>query len=328
MNIEIIKYSDNKLNDLRTRKIYDQLDKAKDICQDVGFYKTAKDLLSNFNGLQNVSDKILKGLCYAYGNNFQNETDDDICNFLYYWLGEILYDNLIPRINLGSVISKLFVILRIRNRKKCTLPPYYNILEEKNFKNIKLFFDYSKDYDTYEKQITSNNLSCSKNYNEYLKKYVETYKEVQSECQKKTTSGYCKAFNDYFLNKESKNLSNWKCNLQNNDPKPDQAHAEREKIKEPQLPASRLDGRSVTLTKESEGGGEKVTERHSSPFNPPSEGISELDIASSPSDGPPTSTTTKSIATAASVAGILVPPFLVYNVISATIVKLIVLFYI
>ncbi|VUZ98035.1 PIR protein [Plasmodium vivax] len=303
----------NELRLLPTKKIYDQLDNGTDGCEDEMFYTAAKAKLGDYNWFHNVSDKILKGLCYAHRNNFQEVSDNDICIFLFYWLGDILYDNLNPWFHFNSVISNLFLILRNFSGKKCTAPTYYNIYKGEDFKNMKLFFDYSKDYDTYQQHITDNR-TCNEKYNDYLQKHVETYKKFQSECEIKPHSpGYCKAFNEYFHVKGPERLSNLTCNIQNNEPETKQAHDEIEATQELQIQAHGTGEESVILTGGLERGTEQGSERHGSLGNPPQAVNFPMAISSDPADVPSISGTTKTIATTASVAGILVPPFLVYN---------------
>ncbi|KMZ76962.1 hypothetical protein PVIIG_05733 [Plasmodium vivax India VII] len=120
------------------------------------------------------------------------------------------------------------------------------------------------DYDIYEKQISNDNPTCNKDYNEYLKKYVDTYNEFEGKCKNgQNSSDYCKAFNKYFDKKDPVNLSNWKCNLQNSEPKEEKASGDTEEIKEQVLPAHGWREESVTLTEGSEGGRKQVEERHS-----------------------------------------------------------------
>ncbi|KMZ89352.1 hypothetical protein PVBG_06188 [Plasmodium vivax Brazil I] len=57
----------------------------------------------------------------------------------------------------------------------CELTHYF--INENNFKNIKLFFDYSQDYISYEQQLTGHNHSCNEEYKTYLDKYVKSYKD-------------------------------------------------------------------------------------------------------------------------------------------------------
>ncbi|KMZ88666.1 hypothetical protein PVBG_06096 [Plasmodium vivax Brazil I] len=330
-----ISRNENKLRLLPTKKIYDQLNNGSDGCEDEVFYKVAKTKLGDYNWFQDVSGKILKGLCYAYRNNFAEEYNNDICNFLYYWLGDILYDNVNPRIKFDSALSNLFLILKLFIVKKCTAPTYYNIYKGEDFKNIKLFFDYSKDYDTYQQHITDNQ-TCNKKYNVFLQKHVETYKRFQSECEITPHSpGYCKAFNEYFVKKDPTILSKLTCNLQNNElgaekapAKAEKAPDKAEKTKELPTQAHGMGEKIVTLTGVLEEGKEQGAKSLSSSVYPLSKGNPELNNVSGSSDESSNSRTTKTIATTASVAGILLPPFLVYNVISITVVKLNVSFYI
>ncbi|KMZ96075.1 hypothetical protein PVNG_06634, partial [Plasmodium vivax North Korean] len=315
---------ENKLRLLPTKIIYDKLNNGAKDCEGDAFYKLAEQILNEYNVHQDVHDKILKGLCYAYGKKSREVSDNDICNFAYYWLGDILTHKIMPISLYHTVILALFRIFKKINDKEqfCTAPTYYNINEVGYFNDIKLFFDYSKDYDIYINQLDAQIPPlCNEEYMKYLQKYVETYKKFQIECQNKSPSpGYCNAFKQYFDKKNSTNLSNWKCNLQNNASEAEQDRGESKKMKDQLLPAHEMREQSVTLSEGLGGRREQVVERLSISGHPTDTDTSELSIVSGPEDKSSISTT-KSIATAASVAGILVPPFLVYNVISITIVK-------
>ncbi|KMZ89385.1 hypothetical protein PVBG_05981 [Plasmodium vivax Brazil I] len=311
---------DKELKLLRTKKFYDQLDNAEDDCQGDMFYSGAKSVLDNYKVRQNISHKILKGLCYVYRKKYGEEYVNDICIFLYYWLADILYDNLIPNIYFSNAISYIFFFLKIDKGKSCTTPPYR--IDVQNFKNIKLFFDYSENYNSYVEQLNTDNPLCNEKYNKHLKSYVDAYNKFQSECEQNPTSDHCKAFNEYFSSKDREKLSKWTCKLDAKKTK-----AEKEEGEKPsQIHVA--ERQSVNLSSGFEGGKEQGAERPDSLGNSPQAVTFQMDNASNPEDKSSISTTTKSIATAASVAGILVPPFLVYNVISITIVKLNVLIYI
>ncbi|SCA59964.1 Plasmodium vivax Vir protein, putative [Plasmodium vivax] len=156
-------------------------------------------------------------------------------------------------------------------------------------------------------------MPCNKKYNEHLQKYVDTYKSFESECQEKpTSSDYCKAFTEYFANKDL--LSKFKCSL-----KPSESHHKglaadnkadveiapvRQEIKE-------LPQQAVITTAHA---GDTYHAVHPHPNNNDLDrSSSEMHSDSEHLDHSPPSTIKKSIATAASAAGLLVPPFLVYN---------------
>ncbi|KMZ95066.1 hypothetical protein PVMG_05593 [Plasmodium vivax Mauritania I] len=320
---------DKELKLLRTKKFYDQLDNAEDDCQGDMFYSVAKSVLDNYKVRQNISHKILKGLCYVYRKKYGEEYVNDICIFLYYWLADILYDNLIPNIYFSNAISNIFFFLKIDKGKSCTTLPYRN--DVKNFKDIKLFFDYSEDYNSYVEQLKTDNPLCNEKYNKQLKTYVDTYNKFQDECHnKQLSSGNCDAFNEYFASQDRKNFSKLTCELddkkkEHQEERPEEQQ-EVQQEKPPQMQG--MERQSVNLSSGFEEEKEPGAERPGFLGNPPQAVTFQMPIASDPTDESSISRTTKNIATAASVAGILVPPFLVYNVISITIVKLNALIYI
>ncbi|KMZ94974.1 hypothetical protein PVMG_05643 [Plasmodium vivax Mauritania I] len=255
--------------------------------------------------------------------------DSDICNFLYYWLGDKLLHKLRPSSLYHNVILILFTIFKkINNRGQfCTAPTYHNIEEAGFFNDIKLFFDYSKDYDIYiEKLDMQNPPLCNQEYHDFLQKYVTSYKVFQEKCPNgPSPHSYCNAFNKYFHEKNRTKLSNLTCKMQDK-----VQEAEKELVaEEPVLqPAQLLVVDPATdVGQFSSVSGQEENIPGSSAY-PSSKGTSEFNGVSGHADVSSISKTTKTIATTASVAGFLVPPFLVYNVISITIVKLIVLFYI
>ncbi|KMZ95094.1 hypothetical protein PVMG_05966 [Plasmodium vivax Mauritania I] len=319
---------DKELKLLRTKIIYNELDNATEDCRISSYYMGAKFMLDNDYGLHGVSDKILRALCYVNKKILTEALDSDICNFLYYWLGDILSNKLKPISLYHSVILTLFTIFKKINDKEqfCNAPTYYKIEEARYFNDIKLFFDYSKDYDIYVDELdTQNPPLCNEEYHKYLQKYVTSYKAFQAKCPNgPSPHNYCNAFNKYFHEKDRTKLSNWTCKMHDKI-----QEAEKELVaEEPQLPA--VHGMSIgPVTIQNELSPVSGEEEHlDSSVHPSSEGKSELNSDSGHADEPSISITTKTIATTATVAGILVPPFLVYNVISITIVKLIVLFYI
>ncbi|KMZ77211.1 hypothetical protein PVIIG_05590 [Plasmodium vivax India VII] len=99
-------------------------------------------------------------------------------------------------------------------------------------------------------------------------------------------------------------------------------------MKEKRLQASGMEGKGETLSTGSEGGREQSAEPPSSLVHPSNEETPEMGSNPPPSYDPPTPTITKSIVTSASAAGLLVPPFLIYNVIIIVNIQQDVLFYI
>ncbi|KMZ96401.1 hypothetical protein PVNG_05863 [Plasmodium vivax North Korean] len=146
--------------------------------------------------------------------------DNDVCNFLYYWLASILLKNLKLGDFYSEIIINLFANLKNdRDGKICAIPPFttFNI---NDFNKVKLIFDFSEDYNTYKTHFSQHNLSCNKDYKDYLDKYIISYNDIRSECTtERKNYSYCEAFRYYFNNKNDDLLSTWKCNLKENDPR-------------------------------------------------------------------------------------------------------------
>ncbi|VUZ99607.1 PIR protein [Plasmodium vivax] len=302
-----------KLSILNTKYYYTSLNEAHDDCQNEAFYNIAKKKLEDYDWLQDVSEQILKGLCYVYRKRLKNNFESDICKFLYFWLGNILYDKLKYNILFFDVINNLFDILKDDNmRKICILPHTY--MDVNHFKKIKFFFDYSEDYNSYKQQLAGNNHFCNNDYKTYLDTYVKSYKDVKVECAKNPNlNSYCEQFNQYFKDKYDYDLSNWKCVL-------DEHGHEEEELEEDNVaqdpllsPGSKMGAHSATEQNELPN---VIGQEENSPGTsgyPLRERTADMNnISEHPDDSSP-STIKKSITSAVSAAGLLVPPFLVYN---------------
>ncbi|SCA60826.1 VIR protein [Plasmodium vivax] len=305
---------DEKLRLLPSKIYYENLDKGYSGCENFNFYFNAKTELREYNGLEKVFEQILKALCYVYIQNSRRDSVNDICNFLYYWLGNILLKNLDPKLLFIEVILKLFTILKNdSNENICKLLYTHN--DEDFFKKIKLIFDYTEDYVNYEINLSKHSSFCNEEYHSYLKKYVETYKELYNKCILEGKNDiYCEAFKDYYDNKKHTNLFNWSCTLK----------------KEPEVPPLREESGRTALPRQLEGifdrglqsellqsttkaEKQQVGELHGQGDHKLDTGISETIITASSLDDKSSSITSKSITGALSVAGFLVPSYLMYN---------------
>ncbi|KMZ77297.1 hypothetical protein PVIIG_05656 [Plasmodium vivax India VII] len=306
---------DKQLGFLRTKFYYNQLDNGRNVCQNASFYNLAKNELNKNDGLQDVSDKILKALCYVHEKSFTEKSVNDICDFLYFWLGNILLDKMKNNHVFHDVIRNLFDILINDKKKICTAPTYY--INVKSFKDIKLFFDYSQDYDSYIGQLHAHNPPCNEKYQRYLQTYVEAYNTFQRKCQNKPPSyAYCDIFDKYFAEKDPKHLSKWTCNLQPNEPEEIEESDDAELTGEQPPSTHGKMEQNANFRGGFEGGREQNAEYTDSSNYLPHQDTSVNNSASDNSDATPSSMTSKSITGAVSVAGALVPSYLLYNVIS------------
>ncbi|KMZ98756.1 hypothetical protein PVNG_00550 [Plasmodium vivax North Korean] len=228
-----------------------------------------------------------------------------------------------------DVIKDLFNTLKNNNIEKfCEIPHYY--MNVNKFKNIKFFFDYSEDYTSYEQQFTGYNHSCNREYKSYLDTYVNSYKSVRDECKNNPNrNNYCEEFNQYFKGKYDYDLSNWKCDLQENG-RENQELEEDDEVADKSLlsPDHGMGVHHVISPNRFSSVREQVVNGPGSPSYASGEENLDLNNTSDPAGDSSPSTIKKSVTSAVSAVGVLVPPFLIYNVITIVIVQQDVLFYI
>ncbi|CAI7719363.1 PIR protein [Plasmodium vivax] len=303
---------DYSLRLLRTKHNYQKFEEEYGTCKNVSFYPAATEELRGFGGFPKISDKILKAVCYVYNKSKSSLIDDDTCRFLYFWLGNTLINSLNNKDFFSEVIIKLFQRLNEnKDIKICNLP--YIRMDESDFKKTKLIFDYFQDYDNYNMHLVPYNRPCNEEYNKYLTTYVDNYKQLYNECIEQNKSHiYCQEFNKYYDVKKHHNLLTWSCKLTENlhevDPlkleaedeeQEAQLHENYERVGEPQ-PLLPIYGRL------------QAHQENLDPLSPYST-MPEKGIVSTTPDGSPSTLTSKSITGAVSVAGALVPSYLLYN---------------
>ncbi|KMZ82448.1 hypothetical protein PVIIG_06151 [Plasmodium vivax India VII] len=210
---------DKAIEILNTNFYYGKLEKGWDRCQYDAFYESAKNILNSNEGLENDSDKILSALCYVYKNRLSDTLDSDKCNFLYFWLGDILLKKLKKNIFFQDIISKLFKTLtNDDNHQICELPHFFML--EEYFKDIKTIFDCSEDYKSYKEQHIYPIKSCNQNYKTNLDTDINIYNKFYNKCKvEKKGYLYCEAFSKYFPQNNPNLFSEFNCSLELNEPK-------------------------------------------------------------------------------------------------------------
>ncbi|KMZ92853.1 hypothetical protein PVMG_01439 [Plasmodium vivax Mauritania I] len=295
-------------------------DEERGTCDRFSYYSSAKQELDSYPELREISDKILKAVCYVYDKSKSDDFDVDTCKFLYFWLGNTLINKLNNTHFFAEAIIWLFRKLNENdNRKVCNVP--YTDIDEGHFKKIKLIFEYFEDYEKYKLDFAIHNRSCNEDYYTYLKTYVDNYKQLHNECiTERQRHMYCTEFVKYYDPQKHNDLLTWSCNLKETSP---ESNA---------LPSNAEDLENQKKIDDRPRGVEQETKMKQRPVMAPQEHVrnpaslepnldsvtSETAITSNDSTR---SITSKSITGAVSVAGILVPSYLMYNVISVIIVK-------
>ncbi|KMZ86075.1 hypothetical protein PVBG_05474 [Plasmodium vivax Brazil I] len=270
-------------------------------CDRVQFYNNTEFRLRDYKDLHDFSDKIMKALCYVYNESASSSFDKNICDYLYYWLSDIIVTHLKNKSLYIQILAMLYdVLYNNKGERICNKIDYK--INENGIKKFKLIFDYSQDYNTYMTQLTQDNHKCTENYKDYLQKYVDSYNELKSECGRYDNSyNYCGNFKTYISNKDPIHLSTWIRKLE----------VTKEQTKEDSIGDEGHIPLQPTLTA---GPGTEGQPRLSGAQSDSSS--TELGIIAAPLNDPPTHITSKSITAVASTAGFLVPSFLMYKVIS------------
>ncbi|KMZ94046.1 hypothetical protein PVMG_02272 [Plasmodium vivax Mauritania I] len=312
---------DDDVDILNTKHYYGKLDKGLEGCQYYEFYDKAKTELDKNAGLEKDSDKILSALCYVYTMSSNAHFDTNICNFLYYWLGDILLDKLITNVLFHEVILDLFNTLINKNRKICELP--HSLMFNEDFKDFKLIFDCSEDYKSYKVQYINPTKSCNNNYKSHLESNIEIYNRFYSECElQDLKKPYCDTFKNYFPDRKINLLSQYKCTLETKKPTVNHLDEDHRGAQAQPQVGQIIEGlqQQKIISVEPERGVSPLEYPSSSDSNVYTMG-SQMDSNSLSSEGTPPSIISKSVTGAVSVAGALVPSYLLYNVISIIINK-------
>ncbi|SCA60325.1 Plasmodium vivax Vir protein, putative [Plasmodium vivax] len=301
----------SKLDSLNTKINYDYFDKYRNNCDNYPQITAAKHLLDGGFWEKNIFDELLNALCYVYIKKENNTLNENLCNYLYYWLGSKVLTNLRLKNFFYEVVSTIYRILSKGELGKVCDPVKYSIYDYYNFYKFKEVYDLSEDYNTYKSHFIIPNPSCDKNYQDELKTYVYLYNKLRDQCSIEKTNynaQYCKVFNNYFTNKEDEEISSWICKL-----KESEEHDQ-------QLEEPRVDAENVPLP-ERHGliVGQKLYRQGLFEIEEFPEYLSALNngvlaentvmgSASVHPDDSSTSTIKKSVTSAVSAAGVLVPP--------------------
>ncbi|GAW84616.1 variable surface protein [Plasmodium gonderi] len=208
----------DELHKLPSELMYANFYRNVDNCKEYPFYEKAKSSIEKEEWEQNVSSKILNALCYVYNESINKKIDESTCNYLYYWLNDTIYTNIKFQLHSTLVIQVLNFLLQSIDGQNICKYDQYNINKE-NYKDIKILFDFSKDYDMLKKYFSNDYKFCNKDFQDYLYRYIRKYNEFKDICNKPNSrKEICSAFYNYFNRRTEENLSQWKCTLKRSNP--------------------------------------------------------------------------------------------------------------
>ncbi|KMZ77119.1 hypothetical protein PVIIG_06184 [Plasmodium vivax India VII] len=194
--------------------MYSHFEDEQRKCEHIPFYSSIKDEIeSRYPNLLNISQKILKALCFIYNEkrDRQNKLDEEYCSSLFYWLGYNILQNLSDKSLFQKIINMIYNELYISGMYS-TCKYLYDNIDEKSFNTYKLLFDYSKDHGNINLSTYHGYTTCDEHYKEVMKNYINAYSDAYSECN--GTQGnnfYCTYFNKLFNNEKYEKLTTFTC---------------------------------------------------------------------------------------------------------------------
>ncbi|KNA00878.1 hypothetical protein PVNG_06128 [Plasmodium vivax North Korean] len=204
----------SKLASLNTIINYDYFDKYTNNCDNYPSINAAKSKLDKFQWNTNISDKLLNALCYVYIREKNKKLYKNTCDYLYYWLGSKVLNNLRHKFFFFEVIKTIYAILSEGELGNVCDP--VNSIYDYNFQKFKDIYDLSENYHTYELDFIKMNPPCNKDYDEAIKSYRFLYNKLRNECSMEKTYNniqYCNVFNDFFTKEKDAQISSWTCQL-------------------------------------------------------------------------------------------------------------------
>ncbi|GAW84448.1 variable surface protein [Plasmodium gonderi] len=206
--------NDDELNKLPSKKKYTNFNNGHVGCNHVYFYELVKSHLKQEEWKKDVSNEILKALCYVYNTYNQGNFNSDDCYYLYHWLNDIIYNNITYQLHYISVITVLEFLLKSNEGFNICDYKEYNINNE-NYRNIKKLFDFSKDYDDLAKYFSTGQKICNSDFKNYLDEHIRIYNEFKNKCKNlMSDNATCIFFHKYFQGKTEKDLTKWKFTLE------------------------------------------------------------------------------------------------------------------
>ncbi|SBT59122.1 PIR Superfamily Protein [Plasmodium ovale wallikeri] len=181
---------------LLSTKYFKELDTFPDVCyEDIA---ELKKQLGQCIESDVVTNKIVNALCDTSFKDKENENCIERCEYLFFWIGDILFDKFKDAQLFPKITSVIYALLnKFGNRHKCTCTDkfsYANINID-NFKEMKLAYSYYKDYEHFRIWIPFYKHSCDKYYNKHVQDAFNAYNKTYDTCHK-SYEGYCRTIRD------------------------------------------------------------------------------------------------------------------------------------
>ncbi|VVA00400.1 PIR protein [Plasmodium vivax] len=101
--------------------------------------------------------------------------EEELCSYLYYWLGDIIYPKVKSQAVFSYIIKMIYTELYSNIRDDFIVcKNVYTPIDQDRFNKNKVLFDYSKDYHNIEIATPHGETTCDKDYRQYMENYIST----------------------------------------------------------------------------------------------------------------------------------------------------------
>ncbi|GAW83996.1 variable surface protein [Plasmodium gonderi] len=219
-------FSENNLSGFPSTIYYNKFIQTHNECEgdDEGLIK---DILKIYNSINDTSflKNIVDAICYMPHHFKKTGNASELFDYFYYWFGNMIVDKVSNDEEFNSIMFLLKPLINMALRENKYRSPNFYISRVK-FRNMKIIFDYSKDYGSIQHALSDNNNKCFSKHNEYIEKAVSTYDLVHKACIMNENTSYCNVYKKSFPNyKNDKKLNTLKCDVNEENP---MAHDTRE----------------------------------------------------------------------------------------------------
>ncbi|SBT59078.1 PIR Superfamily Protein [Plasmodium ovale wallikeri] len=195
---------DPDINGLQSEIIYYKLNKASDdYTQDSENFWNTAIAYHPMNKLS-IFPSLAKGFYYVSKMNVLDKYYDERWNFLYFWAGIKMIENLEGSDSLHGFSFKdlmdLLKMVRSINDNGSSYTDDMLKMNKDNFKDLKEVYDYLENYESINLKIDfSGNSPCTARYKEYVTKAHELYKREKAKCHGNNKDEYCRILNSFLL---------------------------------------------------------------------------------------------------------------------------------
>ncbi|SBS82042.1 PIR Superfamily Protein [Plasmodium ovale curtisi] len=213
--------TDKDLSVLPSFRAYYNLNKSTSIEQDDNFWSPFRNILKETKDISSLFDELMKGIYYASYMSSNNSLYKERWNFLYFWMGEKVFQALTDTSQFSLTMYKLNSVKEHFEKKGYDFEIYK--VKSENFKDLKNVYDYLQNVENIKGYIYLNS-SCTAKYKKYIEDAISSYRNLEAKCLDKSSDDFCSIFHAFITKYKKENYLSLACNGL----KPPQEYVERD----------------------------------------------------------------------------------------------------